>query len=544
MLTIQPFLHSLRTRLSLMVFAGMLLLSTIVVLGVYTLTFEDAEHDAQQQVGELLDAMKYSAAIAAYASDKGIADDVLRGIILSSFVATVHISNGKDLEIKRDKFPNVLPDLKIQRDLISPFDELEKVGILEASLYLPEIHLRAAASAKKMAIILSGAVVLPTLIFWLVISRIISEPLLILSKQLGTIMPGTNQRLFAPSHSEHDEFATLTNNINNLLDTVSISISKERHLRMRIETMEQQYETIFTQASTGMALLDTNGHCLIANPAVSQLFESGEAQVEGVFCLLKNWESWLFFEPNDFRQLLKDAVNCHTLQSQDLRLLHRKKNQSQYWVQVQISCHTHEKRTTVVECLFMDISNRKQLEDEARFQSHHDPLTQLLNRRGLEARLTLNYYGREKDKAVLFLLDLDRFKIINDQWGHLAGDKVLVEITRRMKSMVRDFDLIARLGGDEFVIFLSAHPDEANLHNFLHRMINQISQDIQLDEHISDYVGVSIGIAQYPEDGVKFSELLKKADTAMYEVKNHGRNGYCIHNPEKLSPVLLARCTE
>lgn len=528
--------NSLKTRLSLLMFLGMLILSALIVLGVYALTFKNAEHDAKQQVSELIDAMEYSASIALYANNAQIAEDVTSSILRGSFVASIRLYNHGELDIRRTSQPDADNLQVIQRILHSPFDNLESIGTLEVGLNPHEIHNRATDSARKMAIALGIIVFCPTLLFWLTINRLLSTPLFKLSHQLSRIVPGTEQRLSNIGDRNHEELRLLKTNINTLLDTVAISMRKERRLRLHIETLEKQYEAIFTQASTGIALIDQDGNCLMANPAVSLLFDGWQNRIENVFSLPKQWENTLFFEPEEFRNLLLTAMERGTAASQDLRLLRHSHNR-QDWVHVQISCHPHPEYKRVAECLFMDISNRKQLEDEVRFQSHHDPLTQLLNRRGLEARLNIKYGARENDRGALILLDLDRFKQINDQWGHNVGDKVLIEIAKRMKTMVRAVDLLARLGGDEFLICLREQPSDQALHNFLLRLVDIISVNIDLGDGISDNVGVSIGVVQFPKDGTDITELLQKADLALYEVKHNGRNGYCIYSADGLFPV-------
>ncbi len=532
--------NSLNTQLSIRVFVGMLLLSTLIVLGAYTLAFDDTQRDAQQQVSELVDAMEYSAAIALYASDAQIADDVVRGVLRGSYVASVHLRNGRGLDVKIAKYPDSSEQPVVRRGLNSPFDSSESVGVLEVSLHPPIIRQRAAASAKKMAIALSSIVLLPTLLFWLIISRLITKPLLDLSQQLSMITPGTEQRLRLTKRPQRDELTNLANDVNALLSVAALSLRKERRLRLHIEALEQQYETIFTQASTGIILLDQQGHCLIANPAVRQLFADWRDDVQSVFSLLTHWENSLFFEPAEFCGLVKNALATHNPQARDLRLK-RKTGEQQDWVHVLISCHPNPEQMHIAECLFLDVSNRKQQEDEARFQSQHDALTSLLNRRGLEARLNLNYVARDNDNVTLLLLDLDRFKQINDQWGHLAGDKVLIEVAKRMKALVRGIDLLARLGGDEFLICLHGQPNPQALQQFLLRLIVAISRNVDLGDAHHDYVGISIGAVQYPQDGNDLEDLLQKADAALYQVKHNGRNGYCIYTEQALVPVLFAR---
>ncbi|WP_426992880.1 diguanylate cyclase domain-containing protein [Methylomonas sp. CM2] len=531
--------HSLKTRLSIRVFLGMLVLSAAIVLGAYILTFEGAEQDARQQTGELLDAMEYSAAIALYASDARIADDVVRGVLRGSFVASVRLANDTGLDVKLAKAPDAPNQPIIARALKSPFDNNETLGQLQVALHPPAIHQRAAASARNMALALGGIVFFPTLLFWVAISRLVTTPLLKLSAQLAAIKPG-DQQCLSLSGDRQDELAGLTQDINALLSAVSVSMRKERRLRQHVEALEKQYEAIFTQASTGILLLNPDGQCLIANPAVSLLFEDWRHAVDSVFSLLPNWEVQLFSEPDEFRALLVQAALTQIPQAMDLRL-QRQNDEVREWMHLLVSCYPHPEHKLVAECLFIDISQRKQQEDEAVFQSHHDILTQLLNRRGLEARLNLNYAARENDTLSLLLLDLDRFKQINDRWGHLAGDRVLIEVAKRMKNLVRGADLLTRLGGDEFLICLRRSRSEPALHQFLLRLIESISADIEIEATTRDYVGASIGVVEYPRDGTDLVGLLHKADIALYEVKRLGRNGYCLYGDCGLSPVIIAR---
>lgn len=530
--------HSLKTRLTLLMLLGMVLISILVVSGVYWLTLRNAEFDAGQQVNELIDAVEYSAAIALYANDQQIADDVVKGILRSSFVSAVSLSGDAGLNFSRDKHPFAAGRPSISRPLYAPFGVNEQVGTLQATLYPPEIQRRAADSAGKMAFGMASLVLLPGLVFWTVLSRLLSNPLIKISNRLSRLQPGGDERLAAVSANRRDELATLVDNINQLLTTVSNSIAKERKLRFHIEALEQQYESIFSHASSGIVLIDSKGRCLIANPAVSGLFPDWDQTVDGVFSLLPAWEHRLFFEPGEFQGLLVQALQSRNPQSQDLRLLRRSGSQ-QDWVQVLISCHNHSEHDHVAECLFIDISCRKQIEDEARFLSQHDPLTMLLNRRGLEAKLSLNYAARDNDRGCLLLMDLDRFKQINDQWGHQAGDKLLIEVARRMKTIVRGDDLLARLGGDEFLICLREQPTLQAIEHFLRRLITALTRDVDLGDGASDYVGVSIGVAFYPDNSDDLQQLLNKADAALYQVKNHGRNGYCLYQDGLLQPVMI-----
>jgi diguanylate cyclase (GGDEF)-like protein len=158
-----------------------------------------------------------------------------------------------------------------------------------------------------------------------------------------------------------------------------------------------------------------------------------------------------------------------------------------------------------------------------------DPLTGLANRawfaRMLEERL-LPEVAPHSRAAVLFL-DLDGFKDVNDQRGHPAGDQLLTEVARRITHCVRDHDLVARHGGDEFVVLLENIENPAVAHTVAARVVDAISAPFEV-EGSTVTLGVSIGVAYYPEHGMSGSELLRRADHAMYRAKGQGGRSYAV----------------
>jgi diguanylate cyclase (GGDEF)-like protein len=158
-----------------------------------------------------------------------------------------------------------------------------------------------------------------------------------------------------------------------------------------------------------------------------------------------------------------------------------------------------------------------------------DPLTGLANRawftRMLDERL-LPERAPSSRAAVLFL-DLDGFKDVNDQRGHPAGDQLLTEVGRRITHSVRDHDLVARHGGDEFVVLLENIETPAVAHTVAARVVDAISAPFEVDGSTVT-LGVSIGVAYYPEHGMSGSELLKRADHAMYRAKGQGGRSYAV----------------
>ncbi|GAB4127815.1 MAG: hypothetical protein Fur0040_10750 [Sideroxydans sp.] len=171
---------------------------------------------------------------------------------------------------------------------------------------------------------------------------------------------------------------------------------------------------------------------------------------------------------------------------------------------------------------------------------HYDVLTGLPNRALLADRMrqTLARARREHGLVAVCHLDLDGFKAINDTYGHDIGDRVLVEITRRICAAIREDDTAARLGGDEFVLLLAALQAPEECVSSLHRLLQGIVQPILLDGHTLT-VTASIGVALYPEDEQEAATLLRHAEQAMYVAKQAGGNRYHLFDPEHDQRVRL-----
>jgi diguanylate cyclase (GGDEF)-like protein/PAS domain S-box-containing protein len=189
-----------------------------------------------------------------------------------------------------------------------------------------------------------------------------------------------------------------------------------------------------------------------------------------------------------------------------------------------------------------DATERKKAEQRIAFLAHHDPLTGLVNRAALAQKIE-EAAARQRRRGEVFsvlLLDLDRFKEVNDTLGHPAGDTLLAEVAMRLKSLLRETDVLARLGGDEFAIIQSGERDQRGAARALAERILQIlGKPFAIDgDEIN--IGTSIGIALAPEHGTGSDELLKMADLALYRTKSAGRNGFCFFAAE-MSEVASAR---
>ncbi|MFC3150179.1 EAL domain-containing protein [Litoribrevibacter euphylliae] len=172
-------------------------------------------------------------------------------------------------------------------------------------------------------------------------------------------------------------------------------------------------------------------------------------------------------------------------------------------------------------------------ESHLKYLAHHDALTGLPNRLLYNDRVThaIMRAKRENHKVAVLLLDLDRFKVINDSLGHDIGDRFLKSIASRASLAIRESDTFARLGGDEFVVLLEGIHDTQDVVTVTQKLQTAISLPIQVENH-NLHSSASIGIAMYPEDGKHVDELLRCADAAMYRVKDQGKNNFQFYTKE------------
>jgi diguanylate cyclase (GGDEF)-like protein len=181
-----------------------------------------------------------------------------------------------------------------------------------------------------------------------------------------------------------------------------------------------------------------------------------------------------------------------------------------------------------------DITERKEAEQQIKQLAFYDPLTQLPNRRLLQERLKhgINMERRDGRQLGLLMLDLDRFKAINDSLGHLAGDELLQQVAERITSRLRDVDMVARLGGDEFVVLLEdiALPEDAA--RVAKEIITDLTKPFCLSHNDNVQIGASIGISLYPQHGDSSELLMDHADAALYQAKDAGRGCFAYFSED------------
>lgn len=168
-------------------------------------------------------------------------------------------------------------------------------------------------------------------------------------------------------------------------------------------------------------------------------------------------------------------------------------------------------------------------EEKMKFLANHDALTGLPSLRLCKDRIetTMAVSRREKKRFALMFIDLDGFKAVNDSFGHEGGDQILKDIADRIQLHTREVDTVARIGGDEFIVLFAGLVEQDEVAQLADRLLKALSEPFGLEDGVAK-IGASIGIALYPDDGQTVEGLMRRADDAMYKVKQSGKNNYCF----------------
>ncbi len=276
-------------------------------------------------------------------------------------------------------------------------------------------------------------------------------------------------------------------------------------------------------------LLGADGRFLSINDAVERLLGYRKDRLVG--------EHFSRIVLEDDLELARNLFNGRSddVQEAELRLrLHpsragpRPEQSTTVWTEIKVSHLDGTDGGLAATCATArDISERREAQQSLVFHAHHDWLTHLPNRVLLDDRLELAVAQARRDsrRLALIFLDLDRFKLVNDQYGHTVGDRLLQAVAKRLQNSLGQADTISRFGGDEFALLLPDILSRRDAVAVVRRVVRRIRNPFIVDgkEH---NVSASIGVAMYPEAGGTVEALLQSADIAMYHVKNRGGNGY------------------
>jgi len=308
------------------------------------------------------------------------------------------------------------------------------------------------------------------------------------------------------------------------------------HARREIEGITRNYEMILAAAANGICGVDERQMISFANPAALEMLGYNlEEMIDHPYTeIFKASKPGTDDFDIDCCPFFHDSASLEPFEYDELRLL--KKDGTSFPADCRSTPITEAKKLTGAVLVFQDVTERQQAAEMIRYMATHDSLTDLPNRNFCNRRLpqAISLAKRQGRNLSLLFIDLDRFKPINDKYGHATGDKVLLEVADRLKKMLRVSDSVCRLGGDEFVILLESTPSVEGAEYVARKTIELLGEPIVADGHECS-IGASIGISVFPLDSLDADTILRHADIAMYEAKKKGRNRYELYSHESMS---------
>ena len=503
-------------------------LSAILFAMIASTTFLFYTHTVQKNIMEksieqLFIAVESTAEIAAYLSNEELALEVVESLSKNDIVSSVVFTNTSDLEITSDhKISD--PGGVLFFPLYNPFDAFEQVGGIQIQPNQQLLNQYVRSSALEQVFILLALILVVAALVLTLMRRVLTTPIQSIAANLHKIKPGEAGQLVCPSGHENNEIGNLVTDINKLLTSVCTTIDQERKLRNHVENMEKHFRLIFERASAGIFLLDNNFYLTSSNRAFQKI--AGIMEKERRENKKNIYLPDLFFDPNAVQDLLRDILKTSRQIACDLRLGGTISGEER-WLHCLFSTVQGSQEETMIEGLVIDVTERTFQMERILFESEHDPLTQLFNRRaGMQLlNIMMTAARKNNDLLVLMLIDLDGFKEVNDNFGHDAGDTVLVEIANRMQATIRKEDILIRMGGDEFIIAFTVKSfNRDEIDHFVNKLQNRFRTEIRLDNDQCVTMGSSIGISIYPSDGDNIETLIANADSAMYQSKRKGKN--------------------
>jgi diguanylate cyclase (GGDEF)-like protein/PAS domain S-box-containing protein len=336
-----------------------------------------------------------------------------------------------------------------------------------------------------------------------------------------------NRRKDGTTYIEEQTITPLAQNVGEAIWTHFVAIKQDITERKRAEEMlrnnENKYRALFEDSADANWLLDEKGF-LACNLAALQMFGyTNVAEMKHPVDISPPNQP----DGRSSQTVAEEKIAAAFLHGKErFEWLHQRKDGNVFPAEVCLTALTLGGQPTLLATV-RDISDRKLAEERVQFLAYYDALTRLPNRTLLRDRLAkaLAGAGRHKEKVALLFLDLDKFKDINDSFGHEVGDLLLQGVGERLKTWGREQDTVARLGGDEFLIMLTDVKDVPDVAVATERLMDAMTAEFVLQGHPFN-VSCSIGISIFPEHGADCETLIKNADAAMYSAKAHGRNNF------------------
>ncbi|WP_188208148.1 sensor domain-containing protein [Alkalibacillus aidingensis] len=315
--------------------------------------------------------------------------------------------------------------------------------------------------------------------------------------------------------------------------TIDRDITERKEIEQALTETRRQYQVIANNMNDLIAIVNKDGKIVYSSPSHNWFLGFSHEEFEGNDALS-------FVHPDDqdvMKELYYNIMATGVTQEAEYRIRHQ--SGKWLWIQVKASPLFNEEHfdgavqlPDEILLVSRDITERKELEEQLRHMAYYDELTELPNRQFLEDHMNrlMAKSKRHGENISTLFIDLDGFKIVNDQLGHDAGDELLKVISSRFVNNLREEDFIARLGGDEFIVVLEDESEEGTV-GAAQRIIESLSKPIKIKgEEVQ--ISPSIGISMYPKDAKDMDTLINKADHAMYVAKSKGKNTYQFYRTD------------
>jgi diguanylate cyclase (GGDEF)-like protein/PAS domain S-box-containing protein len=306
---------------------------------------------------------------------------------------------------------------------------------------------------------------------------------------------------------------------------ITEDITERKRREEEVRKSENRFRAILEEMYDAYFEVDIAGNFSLVNSSASRILGYSREELTGM-------SLHSVVTPKDIKTVDEafDRVYHTNQPNKGVNFVAVKKNGDTLFAEMSVTSIINERQwNTGFRCVCRDISERMELQNNLSHMSTHDWLTGLPNRVLLNDRFTMESARAQRHgkKIAVFMLDLDKFKTINDTLGHNVGDLLLKSVSTRLLGTVRKQDSVVRLGGDEFAILRADVTRADDMGIFAQRILDTFQEPHLLDEHTVS-ITTSIGAALYPEDGEDLDTLLKKADKLMYGAKKQGRNTFKI----------------
>lgn len=481
---------------------------------------------------------------ALFTLDPELAEEVVNGLIQYDFIVDVALVDEQGrVFAQRSIEPRPSKTRWLTRLLTEerlPFEAAIAIGELYAEGHINFIvdmdsafrpFYQNAAVVISLGLIRSSILVL---LLFIAFYYLLTKPLIKLAAEIKGINPGSpgEQRLSLPELGGEDEFKQLVRSANQLLDAVDLALAKRRAVEVVLRKSEEHVRQIIDSLPVWVGARNRDGHYIFANKALAKFLETSPDAMRGSH--ISDFRDFFLTDPKEVIRLDAEVIDSRV--------------NAQIWEEKWRSAagderqmHTHIMPMefydeTVALVVSSDITELKVTQDLMEHMAYHDALTGLPNRSYLIERLEeeVRLAGNRGLFGALLFIDLDQFKNINDSLGHPAGDAVLKHAAERIKNAIGDPNIVVRLGGDEFVVVLTELSDDMapavlKAEVKAERLRQSVSQPYFYNE-LELHVTCSVGIVMFPDEDTGVHELLRFADTAMYQVKEQGRDSIEFFN--------------